>query len=205
MTIVIMLLWILGLGFLAILWLGATASLMEMIYGAIWQRKPATGPSHGPANPWRRGLVVGAIGYAVVVILFAGLNVLQGHSVFLTPALLGQALMGQPVGESIDVGSVLVYNGLHLVVFLALGIGAAWFLLASERHPRIWYPGFVLLLVVFFHAIGIVLWLAAPAGPAIPAWSVVLVSAVAGIVMATVLLAARPETIAALRRADLEA
>lgn len=204
MSVVVMALWILGLAFLAVLWVAFAASLFEMFYGVV-ERREATPEAEGAGAPWRRGLVAGAVGYGVVVLVFAAFNLLSGKSVFLTPALLGQALMGRPVGEAIEAGPVLVYNGLHLLVFLALGTAASWFLFEAERHPKIWYPGFVLLLVVFLHAIGIVLWLAAPAESAIPTWSVGVASAVAGIVMATVLLAARPATLAALRRADLEA
>lgn len=209
MSILIVLLWLLGLGFLVILWTAVAASLFEMVRGALGRRPGVEVPirvaSEGAPATWSRGLVAGAIGYAVVVVLYAALNLLGGENVFLTPALLGQSLLGRPVGEAIAAGPVLVYNGLHLVVFLGLGLAAAWLLLESERHPKIWYLVFVLLLALFLHAIGFVIWLAAPAGSAIPPWSIVISSAGAGIAMATYLLAVRPETLAALRRADLEA
>lgn len=209
MSILIVFLWLLGLAFLVILWTALAASLFEMVRGFLGRRwgleVPIRGSAEGAPGTWSRGLVAGAIGYAVVVVLYAALNAISGESVFLTPALLGQSLLGRPVGEAIAAGPVLVYNGLHLVVFLALGLTAAWLLLESEHHPKIWYLAFVLLLAVFLHAIGFVLWLAAPAGAAIPPWSIVIASAGAGIAMATYLLAARPETLAALRRADLEA
>ncbi len=204
MSILVTVLWILGLSFLAILWLGFAASVYEMFFGIVGRREEAEQREGGPVRPWARGLVAGAVGYGLVVLVFAGLNLLSGRSVFLTPALLGQSLLGRPVGEAIAAGPVLVYNGLHLIVFLVLGMGASWFLYEAERHPKIWYPGFVLLLVVFLHAIGVVLWLAAPAETMVPTWAVVGASAIAGVVMALVLLAARP-TLAVLRRADLEA
>jgi hypothetical protein len=208
MTVLILALWAFGLAFLAILWLGVAMSLFEMVHGLFRrgvEMDPLSRAQASPGRTWRQGLLAGAIGYAVVLALFAALNVLKGESVFRTPALLGQALLGQEVGDAIEAGPVVIYNGLHLLAFLALGLGAAWLLSESERHPKIWYPGFVLLLVVFLHAIGIVLWLAAPAGPAIPSWSIVIASAVAGVAMAVYFVAARPETISFLHRADLEA
>lgn len=124
---------------------------------------------------------------------------------FLTPSLLGESLLGTPVGGAIEAAPVLIYNGLHLVVFLGLGLAAAWLLLESERHPKIWYLAFVLLLALFLHAIGFVLWLAAPAATAIPSWSVVFAGAAAGATMAGYLLFSRPQAVEVLRTADLEA
>lgn len=200
MTIVVAALWIFGLAFLAILWLAFAASLFEMFYGVV------QGPdgTMRKASPWKRGLLAGAVGYGVIVLVYAGLNLMTGKSVFLTPALLGQSLLGSPVGGAIEAGPVLLYNGFHLAAFLALGVGAAWLLELAGRHPRIWYPGFVLLLLVFLHAVGMVLWLAAPASAAIPLWSIVAASAFAGAGMALVVLGASPEKVAALRHADLE-
>lgn len=201
MSVVVMVLWLFGLGFIAILWLGFAASLFEIMHGVISREPSGTG---GAPKTWGRGLIAGAMGYAIVVMIYGGLNLVAGRNVFLTPALLGESLMGRAVGGAIDPAPVLVYNGLHLAVFLAIGIAAAWLLLEAERHPKLWYPGFVLLLVVFFHAIAIVLWIAAPAASAVPAWSIVFSSAIAGIIMAMYLLYSRPETLALLRRADLE-
>jgi hypothetical protein len=90
------------------------------------------------------------------------------------------------------------------VVFLALGLAAAWLLLESGRHPKIWYLGLVLLLAVFFHLVGIVMMLAAPSGGAVSSWSVVTASAVAALAMGVYLLASQPQLLEAVRTADLE-
>jgi hypothetical protein len=193
MSIVITFLWLLGFTFFAILWMGVAASVFRMA------REMTS------FDTWRRGLVAGAIGCAAVVVLYAGLNALANRNLLLAPALLGEALLGRPIGGAIEAAPVFIYTGLHLVVFLILGLFAAWLLLESEPHPKIWYPAFVLLLVVFLNAIGFVLWLAAPAGPALPAWSVVIGSAAAGILMATYLLAARRHALVPLGGPGLEA
>lgn len=208
MSIVVTLLWFLGIAFLVILWMSFAASIIEIGYGILGRRGLAArseGAREGFSELWRRGLVAGAIGYAVVVVIYAGLNAIAGRSVFLTPSLLGESLLGKPVGGAIEAAPVLIYNGLHLVVFLGLGMAAAWLLLESGRHPKIWYLAFVLLLALFLHAIGFVLWLSAPAGSVIPGWSVVIAGAVAGVAMATYLLFSAPRTMAVLRAADLEA
>jgi hypothetical protein len=59
-------------------------------------------------------------------------------------------------------------------------------------------------MAVFFHLIGIVLTLAAPASEAVPAWSVVTASAAAALAMGVYLLVSQPQILRALRVADLE-
>ena len=211
MSTVVIVLWFLGIAFLAILWMGFLTSLLRMGYELArrWlERAPSSGPGVAldARGTWSRGLVAGAIGYGVVVAAFAGLNVLSGQDVFLTPALLGQSLLGESTRPGVvEPAAVLVYNGLHLLVFLALGLAGTWLLFESELHPVIWYPALVLYLVAFFHLVGFVLVLSAPAGEWIPAWAVVGASAAAGLSMVGYLLAARPEALAAARRVDLEA
>jgi hypothetical protein len=190
--------------------MGFLASLFQMGFGLArrWVDRgssPEAGVALDAGGAWKRGMVAGAVGYAVVVVTFAGLNILGGQDLFLTPALLGQALLGESATAAVHPATVLVYNGLHLIVFLALGLAGAWLLFESELHPVIWYPALVLYLVAFFHLVGFVLVLSAPAGQWIPAWAVVGASAAAGLSMVGYLLAARPEALAAARRVDLEA
>lgn len=73
----------------------------------------------------REGLVAGLLGYASVALLFIVLNVSQGLSPVHTPEVLGSTLLQgfmDPVGPW---AAVLAFNGLHLGVTLALGVGAA--------------------------------------------------------------------------------
>lgn len=67
--------------------------------------------------------------------------------------------------------AVLVYNGLHLAVFLVLGTMAAWLALLAERGPHFWYIGAVLLFFVMFHMFGGFLFLSDPVHSALPLWA----------------------------------
>jgi hypothetical protein len=208
MTAVIIVLVSLGVVFLGILWAGFLISVFQLARGFLTGRveRAVAAPAPREAGAiWRRGLLAGALGYAVVVVAFGGLNLQTGRNLFLTPALLGQELLGRSPTLAVDPETVLLYNGLHLVVFLALGLIGAWLLHESELHPMIWYPALVLAVVGFFHVVGFVLVLASPLDAWIPAWAVVGTSALAGAAMVGVLLAARPEALAAARRVDLEA
>ncbi len=76
-----------------------------------------------------QGLVAGFLGYATVVGFFALLNALAGKSVFFTAALLGSALFygaRDLAHVAVAAGPVLSYNGVHLLVFVAFGVAAAW-------------------------------------------------------------------------------
>jgi hypothetical protein len=104
-----------------------------------------------------QGLVAGLVGYATVAIVMAIANVLLGRSPFHTAALLGQTLFYGPIDPSqltIWAGPVLAYNGFHLLIFLVLGVAAAWLAQLSERGPHFWYIGTVLMLFVAFHLFG---------------------------------------------------
>lgn len=202
-------LWVLGLVFLTLAWLGIILSLSMLARGVIGRvgKFETEGPAAEgrPLGVWRHGLVAGALGYAVIVVFYLALNLLQSRNPFFTPNVLGRSLLGTPVqGEGVDVAALLVYNGLHLVVFLALGLAAAWLLLESGRHPKVWYLAFVLLLAVFMHLVGVVVVLAAPAGEAVPAWSVVTASLTAALAMGVYLLMSEPRILEAIRRVDLE-
>ena len=204
-------LWVLGLAFLTLAWLGIVMSVSLMARGLVGRgldferRRESIPPAKRPLGVWARGLIAGAIGYAVTVVFYVALNLAQSRNVFFTPNALGRSLLGESgQGEGLDVGLLLVYNGLHLAVFMALGLAAAWLIRESGRHPKIWYLGLVLALAVFFHLIGVVLMLAAPSGDAVPAWSVVTASGVAALAMGVYLLVSQPQILRAVRLADLE-
>ncbi|MDT8341829.1 MAG: hypothetical protein RQ751_09980 [Longimicrobiales bacterium] len=73
----------------------------------------------------REGLTAGLLGYATVVALFALLNLAAGEWVLRTPFVLGSALLGSALDQPGAFGPILAYNGLHLLVSLALGTAAA--------------------------------------------------------------------------------
>jgi hypothetical protein len=107
-----------------------------------------------------QGLVAGVIGHALVATLMAVTNVLAGRSPFHTAALLGSAWfygLESPDELVIWAGPVLAYNGLHLILFLALGVVAAWLARLADRGPHLWYVGLVLGMFAAFHVLGLVL------------------------------------------------
>jgi hypothetical protein len=85
---------------------------------------------------YAQGLVAGLIGYAMVAIVMAIANVILGRSPFHTAALLGSTMfygLDDPSRLTIWAGPVLAYNGFHLLIFLGLGVVAAWFAHFAER------------------------------------------------------------------------
>lgn len=120
------------------------------------------------------GTVAGFLGYVVVALFYLVYDLAVGRAAGTTAELLGLALLGRPVGavETIDPAPVAVYNGLHLLVFLAAGIVAGWMVRESEEHPALWYPLLFLGIFVFFHLFGAVAAFASPIGEAIPTWTV---------------------------------
>ena len=107
-----------------------------------------------------QGLLAGLVGYATVAIVVAAANVFLGRSPFHTAALLGQALfygLTDPSQLTIWPGPVLAYNGSHLLIFLGLGVMAAWLAWLSERGPHFWYIGVVMMFFVVFHLFGVFL------------------------------------------------
>ena len=97
------------------------------------------------------GMTAGLIGYAAVVILVAVLDLVGGRALFQTPSLLGQILIGgfgDPTPGVVQAGPVMAYNGVHLLVFLAVGMAAAWIVHEVELHPIIWYGAFFAVMTI---------------------------------------------------------
>ena len=84
----------------------------------------------------QEGFVAGILGYASVVLLFVVLDVLSGHGIFHTPRVLGSALLG-PALDPPGPAPILAYNGLHLLVCLALGTFVALLAGRAEEHHRL--------------------------------------------------------------------
>jgi hypothetical protein len=119
------------------------------------------------------GLVAGFIGYAAVVIFFALVNVIGGHSPFHTAARLGTALFyepADPLAARPEPGPVLAYNGVHLVASLLAGTGSAFLLVETERYHFLWYFVFFLFLAGFVYVLLFVGILGAEITRVIPWW-----------------------------------
>ena len=114
------------------------------------------------------GLFTGIIGYAVVAVYFAVENVLSGRSAFHTAELLGAPLVAGVPPEQAAAAAIFAYNGLHLLVFVVVGIVAAWIVTEMERHPALWYLGFFALFTGFAYDLVLLLMMVGPAAE--PGW-----------------------------------
>ncbi|MFW6206377.1 MAG: hypothetical protein ACOC5J_00415 [Gemmatimonadota bacterium] len=118
------------------------------------------------------GLITGIIGYGAVVLFFAGQNLLAGQSPFHTPAVLGAPLVqGTPADQEV-VAAVFAYNGLHLLVFIVVGMMAAWIVTRIERQPSLWYLGFFVFFLIFAYDLVLLLMVTGPEGE--PGWASIL-------------------------------
>lgn len=155
----------------------------------------------------RPGVIAGAIGYATVVAFYAAFNLATGHSVFATADTLGRVLLGEPLGVPLaePAAPIAVYNGLHLAIFLAMGILASWLVTMAERHPEIWYLVFSLALFALLHVFGAVAAFSAPVLEVVPLWTVLAASLLSAATMTAWLWVTHPRLRERVREAgDLE-
>jgi hypothetical protein len=96
------------------------------------------------ADVWQDGLISGGIGYALISVYFAVSNLVVGLPALDTVESLGAALFG-----GTNPGQMIAYNGLHLSVFLVLGLIAAVLIHEVELHPALWYLLFFVALAGF--------------------------------------------------------
>ena len=111
-------------------------------------------------NVLSQGTIAGCLGYLASILYFAVLNLIQGRSPLFTVTSIGRALFGDPAGP--EVGAVIAYNGLHLLLFILVGIVAAWVLHELELHPAAWYAALMALIVAFVFASTVFAALVAP-------------------------------------------
>lgn len=96
------------------------------------------------AEIWQDGLFSGLVGYAMISLFFAASNLVVGLPAFATMESLGAAVFGGS-----NPGQMIAYNGVHLVVFLILGMVAAWLFREVELHPAFWYVLFFVTITGF--------------------------------------------------------
>lgn len=87
------------------------------------------------------GMIAGFLGYGVVAIYFALVNLALGFSPFETAQSLGSALGAGRPGPGEAAGIVLAANGVHLVLSLLVALAATWVVMEVERHHGLWYAG----------------------------------------------------------------
>lgn len=90
------------------------------------------------------GLFSGVIGYATVSLFHAVLNLLAGRPPWYTLEAMSGALFAGS-----GPGPLIAYNGIHLALFLLIGLVAALLIEELELHPGFWYVIFFLLISAF--------------------------------------------------------
>lgn len=147
----------------------------------------------------REGLVVGLAAYASVAVFYAAFDVFAARGALYTVNLLGKAvfrgvrdpaILQLPV--PLDPTAVFWYNGLHLVISLAIGLIVASLVARAERHPL--QARLVLFTIVagfLITILGVGL-LTGPMRPVLPWWSIVLANALAVVLAGSYLLRKHP-------------
>lgn len=134
--------------------------------------------------PWvTEGLITGFVGYGTVVLFFALLNVFSGEGIFHTPEVLGSALFfsGQVGSPPSGPAPIIAYNGIHVLISLIIGLGAAWLVFQTERHRPLWFVVFFIFLAGFVFGVVIVGVMAAEVSELISWPVIVLANLLAGI------------------------
>ena len=145
------------------------------------------------ASVYLDGFFAGLTGYALISVYFAASNIVAGLPALDTISSLGAALFG---GTS--VGQMIAYNGLHLGVFLLLGLFAALLVHEVELHPAIWYVLFFVALAGFIFSY-VFMTVVAKRIASLDAYSVAVGNLVAVIGMGVLLFVRRPGTVQAVR------
>ena len=147
----------------------------------------------------REGLVVGLIASMSVAVFYSAFDLLATRGTLYTVDLLGKAvfrglrdpgILGLPV--QLDLTAIFWYNGLHLLISLAIGLFVTWLIEQAERYPA--KAHLILLIVVAGFVLTIlgVGWLTTPMRPVLPWWSIVVANAFAVLLAGSYLLRKRP-------------
>ncbi|MGD8818425.1 MAG: hypothetical protein PVJ51_14650 [Acidobacteriota bacterium] len=136
------------------------------------------------------GLITGLIGCLTIVVFYGVLNLIEGHSFFFTAEELGAGLVSPD--SSGEAGPVLAFNGLHVLVFLVIGVVAAWLVMQTERHPSFFVLALFIGVAGIFAVVAVFLSFAASTGVSLPIGTVIAANLVAGLGMGAYLLKAHP-------------
>lgn len=133
------------------------------------------------ATSWQRvstqGLLAGGIGYLTSGLFYALLNLLNGDSLFQTPALLGSLLfygISDVAAVTVSAGPVIAFNGLYLLLYLAIGAILALLADAADHGPHLLYLAVLVLIVGVLELVGAAVVLARIFDDALPAWTVII-------------------------------
>jgi len=150
-------------------------------------------------SPVHDGLVIGLIAYASVALFYAGFDFLAARGPLYTVDLLGKAVFRGLRDPSVlqqhidpDQAAIFWYNGLHLVLSLAIGQVVAHLVQRADARPkqgRLMLGVMVLGFVVTVLAVG---FLTASMRPLLPWWSIVVANGLAVVVAGSYLARRHP-------------
>ena len=147
----------------------------------------------------RDGLVVGLIGYASVALFYSGLDVLAARDPLYTVDLLGKAVFRGLRDPGVllfplplDGVAIFLYNALHLIVAVAIGLVVTSLASQAERRPGRSRLVLFTLIAGFVMTIAIVGLLTAPMRPVLPWWSIAVANGLAVLVAGAYLARQRP-------------
>lgn len=147
----------------------------------------------------RDGLVVGLIAYAAVAAFYSAFDFLAARGTLYTVNLLGQAafrglrdpgVLYTPM--ALDFTAVFLYNGLHLLLSLAIGLVVMRFVGLAEGRPALAWPMLLLIVAGFVVTIVGVGMLSTPIRPVLPWWSIVVANTLAVALAAVYVMRRRP-------------
>ncbi|MGH7668167.1 MAG: hypothetical protein ACRENQ_01640 [Gemmatimonadaceae bacterium] len=149
----------------------------------------------------RDGIVVGLIGYVSVAAWYSVFDLLAARRTLYTVNLLGEAVfrglrdpgvLQYPI--HLDMPAIFLYNALHLVIALAVGLIVTRLVAQAEQHPA-QAPAILFTIIAGFvvTVLGVGV-LTGPMRSVLPWWSIVLANALASLLAGAYLLRARPGT-----------
>lgn len=147
----------------------------------------------------RDGLAMGLIAYVGVAVFYTGFDILAVREPLYTVDLLGKvafrgvrdaAVAGTPFQP--DHAAIFLYNGLHLMLSLTLGLAVAWLIEHAERHAENAYLCLFALVGGFLAIVVVAGVVTAPVRALLPQWSILSANLYAATLSGLYLLWRRP-------------
>lgn len=149
-------------------------------------------------NTLRDGLIVGLIAYGSVILVYTTLDLLGARGLFFTVNLLGHAVLGGAAGAfdsgaGVSVGAIALFNGLHLVLSLVIGVVVLQLIAFAEREQRQALVVILALVSGFAVTVAVVGWWSAPFREQFSWASIILANVVAVFLSVIYLVRGRPD------------
>ena len=145
------------------------------------------------------GIVVGLIGYAAVALFYSVFDQLAARAPLYTVDLLGRAVFRGLRDPGVlffpldrDWGAIFLYNALHLVIALAIGLIVTSLVASAEQHPSGRSLVWLVIVAGFVVTITVIGLLTTPMRPVLPWWSIVVANTLAVLLAGAYLVKRRP-------------